>query len=268
MTTEAIAAVEPPIRVESREGVATLTLNRGERFNPLSSAMIAALAARARCDRRATTLPRGGARGRGPRLLRRPRSQGDARARGRRRLAAPALRRLQPDDDCGSPPAPAGDRARARHRHRRRMPARVDVRPRRRRRHRDLRAARREHRRVLLHARGGRRAQRRPEARDGAAAHRCSPSTRTPRSPGGWSTASSPLARAGRRDPHSLPIRLSRAARRRSVWASELLQQIERPLDGRLRRGQRDDDLQHVAEDAAEGIDAFLQKRPPSWRDR
>ncbi len=43
MTTEAIAAVEPPIRVESREGVATLTLNRGARFNPLSSDMIAAL---------------------------------------------------------------------------------------------------------------------------------------------------------------------------------------------------------------------------------
>jgi len=43
MTTEAIAAVEPLIRVESREGATTLTLNRGARFNPLSSEMIAAL---------------------------------------------------------------------------------------------------------------------------------------------------------------------------------------------------------------------------------
>jgi enoyl-CoA hydratase/carnithine racemase len=37
------AAVEPLVRSARAGGVATLTLNRGERFNPLSSAMIAAL---------------------------------------------------------------------------------------------------------------------------------------------------------------------------------------------------------------------------------
>ena len=33
----------PPILAETRDGVCTLTMNRGERFNPLSTAMIAAL---------------------------------------------------------------------------------------------------------------------------------------------------------------------------------------------------------------------------------
>lgn len=38
------AAIEPAyLRAETRDGVATLTLDRGERLNPLSSAMIAAL---------------------------------------------------------------------------------------------------------------------------------------------------------------------------------------------------------------------------------
>jgi enoyl-CoA hydratase/carnithine racemase len=37
------AALQPYVLSETRDGVATLTLNRGERFNPLSRAMIAAL---------------------------------------------------------------------------------------------------------------------------------------------------------------------------------------------------------------------------------
>ena len=39
------SAVAPYVRVQASDGVATLTLNRGERFNPLSRAMIAALQA-------------------------------------------------------------------------------------------------------------------------------------------------------------------------------------------------------------------------------
>ena len=41
--TETTAATEPLVRAIRRDGVATLTLNRGARFNPLSSEMIAAL---------------------------------------------------------------------------------------------------------------------------------------------------------------------------------------------------------------------------------
>jgi enoyl-CoA hydratase/carnithine racemase len=39
----ALTASQPLVRTERAGGVATLTLNRGDRFNPLSSAMIAAL---------------------------------------------------------------------------------------------------------------------------------------------------------------------------------------------------------------------------------
>src|SRR5687767_1668255 len=38
-----LTASEPLVRAERAGGVATLTLNRGDRFNPLSSAMISAL---------------------------------------------------------------------------------------------------------------------------------------------------------------------------------------------------------------------------------
>ena len=39
------ASLLPYVLRDTRDGVATLTLNRGERFNPLSHAMIAALQA-------------------------------------------------------------------------------------------------------------------------------------------------------------------------------------------------------------------------------
>ena len=37
------ASLQPPVIAETRDGVCTLTMNRGDRFNPLSTAMIAAL---------------------------------------------------------------------------------------------------------------------------------------------------------------------------------------------------------------------------------
>ena len=37
------ASLQPPVLAETRDGVCTLTMNRGDRFNPLSTAMIAAL---------------------------------------------------------------------------------------------------------------------------------------------------------------------------------------------------------------------------------
>ena len=36
-------SLQPPVLAETRDGVCTLTMNRGDRFNPLSTAMIAAL---------------------------------------------------------------------------------------------------------------------------------------------------------------------------------------------------------------------------------
>ena len=55
-----------------------------------------------------------------------------------------------------------------------------------------LRDAGREDRPLLHHADGGADARRRPQARDGDAAHRRRRSTRAPRPSGDWSTASSP----------------------------------------------------------------------------
>src|SRR2546426_9076131 len=45
MTANAVKVEQPLVSARQVEGVVTLTLNRGERFNPLSSAMIAAVQA-------------------------------------------------------------------------------------------------------------------------------------------------------------------------------------------------------------------------------
>ena len=103
-------------------------------------------------------------------------------------------------DDCSrmmlraDAPAAAGHRAGARDRDGRRLPARLDVRPRRRRRHGDVRAARRQHRRLLHDAGRRRRAQRRPQARDGAA-----PDGRADRRATALDVGSRQPRRAGRR---------------------------------------------------------------------
>jgi len=82
---------EPLVLVGREAGVIWLTLNRGDRFNPLSSEMIAALdgaldAAAGDASVRAIVLAASGAR-----LLRGARSEGDARARGRQSVAAAAV---------------------------------------------------------------------------------------------------------------------------------------------------------------------------------
>src|SRR2546422_5759732 len=45
MSANAVTVEQPLVSARQVEGVVTLTLNRGERFNPLSSAMIAAVQA-------------------------------------------------------------------------------------------------------------------------------------------------------------------------------------------------------------------------------
>ena len=210
---------EPMVLRALDDGVLTLTLNRGARFNPLSLAMIAALDAEVqpRCARRLGA--RRGVVGVWPRVLSGARPQGDACSCGRQGMAAGAVRRVRPDDDPHRRAAAACHRARARHRDRRRMPARVDVRSRGRRRHGHLRPARREHRRLLLDSGGGRRAQRRPQTCDGNVAHR---QTSMPgrRSPGVSSTASSPAIRSTPRWIVASPTSSRRAAPRRFASAN------------------------------------------------
>ena len=65
------AGLQPLVLAESADGICTLTLNRGDRFNPLSTSMIAALDAAldtiAGCIGARRRAGRGGAR-----VLRRP----------------------------------------------------------------------------------------------------------------------------------------------------------------------------------------------------
>jgi len=73
------AGLAPYVLADSQDGVCTLTLNRGERFNPLSRAMIAAL-------NRSRTRPSGLARLRLARsLIRRPPPGSARRSRAGRR---------------------------------------------------------------------------------------------------------------------------------------------------------------------------------------
>src|SRR5215472_2688721 len=120
-------AVVPYVLSGTKDGVATLILNRGERFNPLSRAMIAAL--QSEVDRIA----------------------GDASVRsvviaaeGRGFCAGHDLKELraQRSDALAHAPAATGDREGARHRDGRGLPACFDVRSRRGRRERKVCAAR------------------------------------------------------------------------------------------------------------------------------
>ena len=98
MSTDTAVASEPLVLSSRDGGVVRLRLNRGNRFNPLSLEMIAAIQAEldAIAGDPAARVVVLAAEGQG--LLRGPRPEGDAGARGRRGLAAAALRRLQPDD--------------------------------------------------------------------------------------------------------------------------------------------------------------------------
>ena len=123
------AAAQPLVLAETRDGICTLTMNRGDRFNALSTAMIGALDAA--LDAVAADAPgaRGGAGGRRPGVLRRSRPDRDARAH-RRDVAAGPVRRLHRHDAEAHAHSAAGDRARARRGGRGGLPARLDVRPR------------------------------------------------------------------------------------------------------------------------------------------
>ena len=155
-STEAASLV---LRTERRAWIATLTLNRGERYNALSRAMLAALAGAsstrvAARPRRPRRRPRGErARASAPGTTSKEMLRASATTPWQRELFD-GCSRMMIDADAA---AAAGDRARARHRDRGRLPAGVDVRPGGRRRHGALRAARRQRRRVLLDARGRRR---------------------------------------------------------------------------------------------------------------
>src|SRR6478752_2121220 len=106
MSTHPLPTPETPLVLSERAGGAVrLTLNRGDRFNALSSAMIGAL------QREVDALA------------------ADREARVGRRMAVAALRGLQLPDGLAHAAAAARHRPRPRDRDRGGVPARVDVRP-------------------------------------------------------------------------------------------------------------------------------------------
>ena len=177
-----LVASEPLVRSKCAAGVATITLNRGQRFNPLSAEMIAALQkalddVAANSEARVVVL---GAEGRGfcaGHDLKEIRARAGDHA-WQRRLFDDCSRMMKRITELPQP-----------------VIARVTASPRPRavnwcrcatwpwRPTRPLRVAGCEHRRLLLDTRGRRREKYRPQARDGTAADR-SPSTRGRRSTG------------------------------------------------------------------------------------
>jgi hypothetical protein len=169
MTTSA-TTTEALLLVETDDGVATLTLNRPNQFNALSGALIGEL--QSALDRIAGDAPSASSCWRRAGAGSAPATTSRAARDGVRRRRRGALRPLQPHDDDHRAAAQARDRQGARPGHRRRLSARGHVRPGRGLLHRHLRDARREHRRLLLHARRGAGPRRRAQARHGHAAHR------------------------------------------------------------------------------------------------
>ena len=146
MTSTATTHTHALLLFETKDGIATVTLNRPGQFNALSTALIDEL--QSALDRIGRGPERSGGRARGarPRVLRRSRPQGDSRD-GRRCGSRGALRALQPDDDDARAAAAARHREGARAGHCGWLSARRHLRPGRRLHGGDLCDARRQHRR-------------------------------------------------------------------------------------------------------------------------
>ena len=260
------SGLAPLVLAASSDGVCTLTLNRGDRFNALSRDMIGAL--EAELDRIAadTADARRRAGRERPRVLRGPRPEGDARAP-RCRLAARAVRRVQPDDAEADAPAATGDRARARPRHGGGLPARFDVRPGGGGRHRASSRCRASTSACSARRpRSGVGAQHRAEARHGDAADRRADRRRHrarlgPRQPGrGRWPSSMP------RWPGSPASSGRKSASVVALGKRAFYEQIERGLPDAYALTGEAMACNLLDPDAAEGIDAFVGKRPPNWQ--
>ena len=202
----------------------------------------------------------------GPAFSAGPRPERDDRPR-RCLLPAP-LRRLHRADGDDPPPPAAGDRQGARHRHGRRLPARRRLRPRRRRRQRALRHARRQDRPVLLDADGPALARDRPQARARDAAHRPADRRRH-----GARLGPGQPRRAGRGRLDDAVAALVEAIARSSpltvgIGKEAFYAQIELDEHRAYDLTKAVMAMNARADDAQEGMCAFLEKRPPEWRGR
>ena len=240
------AGLVPYVVTEVRDGVCTVTMNRGDRFNPLSTSMIAALdeafdAIAADANARVVVLTGAGRAFCAGHDLTEMRAHID---HAWQRALFDAVHR---DDDEDDPIAAAGDRARAGRGRGGRLPARVDVRSRRGCGPREVRPVRHQRRDLLHDPVGRRRAQRAAQARDGALAHRASSSTRKPRSAWGLVNRVVPVAEL---DAAVAALaqhdRAQERARGRASASARSTRRSSRAWQSAYDTGRRDDGLQHA----------------------
>ena len=250
---------QPLVLREDAGGIATLTLNRAAAVqrDQRRAARRAAGRARRRCRRCIGAGRRD--RRRRPRILPRPRPEGDARQleRGVHRRPLPPL--LQRDADDRAAPA-AGDRQGPRHRHGRRLPARRRLRPRRRRRRRALRDLRHQFRPVLRDARRAGLAQHLAQAgvrnADDRRVHRCADRARA----GASSTAS---RAADRLDAETLALAQALLAKPRAVVAAGkrfFYAQLERTTEAAYAMASDAITRNMLGPDAQEGVTRVRRK--------
>ena len=169
--------------------------------------------------------------------------------------------------ETGSRAAAAGDRQGARRCDRGRLPAGGRVRPRGGRRGDAVRHPWREDRAVLLDADGARLPRGRPQAGDGAAAHRRADRADTALD---WGLIN-PVVPADELDAAVAEL-VGAIARSSAATVATgkraFYDQIDRPEREAYEHCQIVMADNALAEDAQEGITAFLEKRPPVWRDR
>ncbi len=267
MTSNATTQTEALLLSETKDGIATLTLNRPGQFNALSTALIDELQSTLRPPRRGPDRPRGRARGEWPWILRGARSQGDS-GHGRRARRRVALRALQPHDDDHHDAAAAGHREGARPRDGGRLSARRHLRPRGGIHGGDLRHAGREHRRVLFHAQRRARPGGRPQARHGDAAHRRDRSA--PRVPtrSDSSIASCRPRRSMWRSRRWRDCIASKSSAAIASGKQVFYRQLELSLGDAYGLAGHAIACDFFTEDGKEGVDAFLGKRAPRWKHR
>ncbi len=249
------------------EGVATLTLNRPGQFNSLSEELLTELQAELDAiavDDSVRVVVIAGA----GKAFCAGHDLKQMRANHRKEYMQGLFRQCGADDDCDHPAAAAGDRPRARHRHGGRLPAGGELRPGGGRRHGAFRRIGHQRRPVLLDAGGGARPATWGASRPWKC---CSPATSSMPQEAQRRGLVNRVVPADQLDAEV--SRLTESICAKSAAAVRMgkqlfYQQIEMGVDAAYQLAAETMACNMMCDDAAEGIDAFMQKRKPEWKGR